>query len=73
LSGKVQDSQNAPLDDVAVTVWDAGTGKGVKVTSVGGFFSLSGLQEGEYLLKAEKPGMALLLGAVRIGAIRPTS
>jgi TonB family protein len=66
LSGKTQDSHNVPLDDVAVTVWDAGTGKGVRVISVGGAFSLTGLPGGDYLLKAEKPGMALLLGAVRI-------
>jgi TonB family protein len=68
LSGKIQDSRRTPLDGVVVTAWDAGTGKGLRSTSAARNFSISGLEEGNYLLKAEKTGMALLLGAVQIRA-----
>jgi TonB family protein len=66
LSGNIQDSRHAPLDGVAITVWDAATGKGLRANSTAGSFTVSGLQEGNYLLKAEKMGMAQLVGAVQI-------
>jgi len=71
LSGTIQDAKKNPLDGAVVTVWDPATGKGLKSSSVGGQYSISGIQEGNYLLKAEKTGMASLLGAVQIKAGSP--
>ncbi len=67
LSGVVQDTSKGMIDGAKITVWDAGTGKGVRTSSAMGSFSVSGLAEGDYLFKVENDGGLLpVFGAVRL-------
>jgi len=65
LSGSVQDRLKAPIDGAVITIWIPGSGKHIQTTSAGRY-SFSGIQHGDYLLKVEKTGMAVLYGAVRL-------
>lgn len=71
LVGKVQDGLKAPVDGAKITLWDAATGRGLQTTSAHGEFSFTGVVEGNYLLKVEKEGKALLYGAVHLKGDKP--
>jgi hypothetical protein len=66
LSGSVQDHSKAPVDGAVVTIWIQGAGKHSQ-TTVAGRYAFTGVEDGDYFLKVEKAGMALLYGAVHLG------
>ena len=66
LTGTVQDESKQLIADVKVAVWQTGGEKHATASDSAGAFVLADLAEGEYLLRAEKRGMALFLGAVRL-------
>ncbi len=67
VAGSIQDSLKTPVDGAMITIWDAGTGKGLRTASDAGRFSFSGdIEEGDYLIKVEKIGVALLYGAIQL-------
>ena len=66
LTGTVQDRSKAPIDGARITLWTSDTTKRVETFSAGGRYTLSDLNEGDYLIKVEKTGIALLLGAVHL-------
>jgi hypothetical protein len=65
LSGSVQDHAKAPVDGAVVTIWIPGAGK-YSQTTVAGRYAFGGVEDGDYFLKVEKAGMALLYGAVHV-------
>ncbi|HTS50417.1 MAG TPA: TonB family protein [Bryobacteraceae bacterium] len=67
VAGSIQDSLKTPVDGAEVTIWDAGTGKGLRTGSTAGRFSFSeDMEEGDYLIKVAKAGMGLLFGAIQL-------
>jgi hypothetical protein len=66
LSGSVQDHAKAPVDGAVVTIWIQGAGKHSQ-TTVAGRYAFTGVDDGDYFLKVERAGMALLYGAVHLG------
>jgi len=71
LSGTVQDTSKGPVDGANVTIWDVETGKGVRTSSSMGSFSLSGLAEGDYLLRVENDSRSTVLGALHLAGDEP--
>jgi hypothetical protein len=71
LAGSVQDSANSGSDGVRITIWEPGAGNQFQTISSGGRYSFTGIPSGGYLLKAEKQGMALAYGAVRLSGDEP--
>jgi len=65
LSGSVQDRLKIPIDGALVTIWVPGGSKHSGTTAAGRY-SFTEIEQGYYLLKVEKTGMALLYGAVRL-------
>jgi TonB family protein len=70
LSGTVQDAAKGPIDVAQITVFDA-TGKGIQTSSSMGNFSLSGVPEGEYLVKVESTGRMPVLGSIHLAGDGP--
>jgi len=68
LSGKLRDQVETPIDGARIAVWEPGTGKQYQTTAVAGLYSFTGIRQGDYLLRVEKTGMALLYGAVRLAS-----
>jgi Carboxypeptidase regulatory-like domain/Gram-negative bacterial TonB protein C-terminal len=66
LSGKLRDQVGTPIDGARITVWEPGTDKQYQTATVAGLYSFKGIPQGDYLLKVEKTGMALLYGAARL-------
>ena len=71
LSGTVEDTAKRPIDGANITVWDAGTGKGIRTSSSMGSFSLNGLAEGDHLFKVEKDSTLPVLGAFHLAGDEP--
>jgi hypothetical protein len=71
ISGIVQDTFKQAIDGANITVWDADTGKGVRTSSSMGSFSLSGLAEGDYLLRVENDSRSTVLGALHLAGDEP--
>ena len=66
LTGTVQDELRQPIAGARIAVWQTGGEKHATSSDSTGAFMLADLAEGEYLLSAEKRGLALFLGAVRL-------
>ena len=66
LTGTVQDRAKAPINGARISLWIPDTATRVEAISAGGRYEFRSLNEADYLIKAEKRGMALLLGAVHL-------
>src|SRR5438552_1801469 len=64
LSGTIQDSAKAPIDGARIFIWEPDTTNRMETTATAGRYSFTKIPQGNYLLKAEKDGMALLFAAV---------
>src|SRR5579872_7562785 len=66
VSGTVQDHLHTPIDGARITIWDPAASQRFQTTSAAGRYSFTGVPPGDYLVKVQKPGMALLFGALRL-------
>ena len=66
LTGTIQDPNKAPVDGAAVTVWEASSDKGLRTVSVQGRFTVTGIPEGNYLVKLETDTFATVYGSVQL-------
>lgn len=68
LSGKIRQQDATPIDGASIAIWDPGTGRQYQTTAAKGLYSLSGIGQGDYVLRAEKADMSVLYGAVRLAS-----
>lgn len=67
LSGSVQGPLHTPVEGTVITIWIPPSVKHTQASSQGRYL-FTGIECGDYLLKAEKTGMALLYGALHLAS-----
>ena len=72
LTGTVRDPQGRPVSGTAVTLSSlTGAAGGATTSDAAGVYRFTGLPEGDYLLRAEAPGLAIFLaGGIHLSATR---